>query len=194
MARTKAFDPEEKLTLAMMQFWHHGYDGTSIQGLVDTMGINRFSIYNTFGDKDALFFKSLQHYSVVVFDPLLLPLQSDAPGLERIQAYFLHFVDKLTRVKIKAGCFLQNAVQEAAVTNPEVRPYVASLFDRLRKGFYAALNDAHNANELARLEDIEGGTEFLLMQVQALLALHRQESTRTLKSNVNFLLAEVQSW
>ena len=194
MARTKAFNPQEKLAIAMFQFWQHGYDGTSMQGLVEAMGINRFSIYNTFGGKDELFFKSLQLYSECVFEPLLVPLNSDKSGLQRIQHYFVNLVEKLDSGSVRAGCFLQNAIQETAVTNAEVRPYVASLFDQLRQGFRLALVDALDEKALSRVADVDGAAEFLLMQVQALIVLQRQVSGEQLKSNVQFLLSDINAW
>jgi len=194
MARTKAFNPEEKLTVAMMQFWQYGYDGTSLQDLVDVMGINRFSIYNTFGDKEALFFKSLTHYTKQIFEPLTGPLLSDGPGMQRIQQYFLNLSTILAAGVIKSGCFMQNAVQEASVTNPDVAPYVASVFDRLRQGFINALQDAEKAGELTVVMDAEGAAEFLLMQVQALIVSQRQVSAEQLQANTAFLLADIARW
>ena len=44
MPRALTFDPNEKLDLAMKLFWQRGFEATSMQALVETMGINRFSI------------------------------------------------------------------------------------------------------------------------------------------------------
>ena len=62
MARTKAFDTEEVLDRALRVFWRNGYEGTSMQDLVDGMQINRASIYDTFGNKEALYLRALQRY------------------------------------------------------------------------------------------------------------------------------------
>lgn len=63
MARNKAFNPEEKLEKAMTLFWEKGYNATSMQDLVDGMQLNRASIYDTYGDKYALFQQCLQNYA-----------------------------------------------------------------------------------------------------------------------------------
>ena len=63
MARNKAFDPEEKLEKARNLFWEKGYNATSMQDLVDGMQLNRASIYDTYGDKYALFQQCLQNYA-----------------------------------------------------------------------------------------------------------------------------------
>ena len=54
MSRHKEFDREDVLEKAMQVFWSQGYECTSVQDLVDAMGINRGSIYATFGDKHGL--------------------------------------------------------------------------------------------------------------------------------------------
>lgn len=63
MARNKAFEPGERLEMAKDVFWQKGYQGTSMQDLVDTMGLNRGSIYDTYGDKHSLFLMCLKSYS-----------------------------------------------------------------------------------------------------------------------------------
>lgn len=62
MARPKKFDENEVLDRALEVFWEQGYHATSYENLVDRMGINRASMYNTFGDKHQLFTRSLQRY------------------------------------------------------------------------------------------------------------------------------------
>ncbi|ADV84368.1 TetR/AcrR family transcriptional regulator [Terriglobus saanensis] len=62
MARTKEFDQEEALDAAMHLFWEHGYEATSIQELVEATGVQRQSLYDTFGSKHELFLQSLMRY------------------------------------------------------------------------------------------------------------------------------------
>ena len=58
----KSFDTEEALGKAMAAFWARGYEATSMQDLVDCMGIGRGSIYAAFGDKRRLFMRALALY------------------------------------------------------------------------------------------------------------------------------------
>ncbi|MNC70346.1 HTH-type transcriptional repressor ComR [compost metagenome] len=62
MGRTKEFEINEVLDKTIQLFWMQGYEKTSMQDLVDFMGIHRRSIYDTFGDKHALYMKALQRY------------------------------------------------------------------------------------------------------------------------------------
>ena len=58
----KQFDSDAVLDKAMQAFWARGYEATSMQDLVDCMGINRGSLYATFGDKHSLFIQALRRY------------------------------------------------------------------------------------------------------------------------------------
>ncbi len=55
MGRHFEFNRDETLSKAMSVFWQKGYKATSMKDLVDEMGIQPGSIYNTFGDKHSLF-------------------------------------------------------------------------------------------------------------------------------------------
>lgn len=60
--RPREFDREAALETALLEFWRHGYDGTSIAMLTDAIGIGRPSLYAAFGDKRALFHQAVERY------------------------------------------------------------------------------------------------------------------------------------
>ena len=62
IGRPRGFDEDRALDRAMQVFWRKGYEGTSLADLTKAMGINRPSLYNAFGDKEALFRKVLDRY------------------------------------------------------------------------------------------------------------------------------------
>src|SRR5260370_15325638 len=86
MAGVKQFERSEVLDRAMAVFWRRGYDATSIRDLVEATGINRGSIYGTFGDKKGLFLAVLAHYAEEVAKPLMAELSDPDPrrAIERM--------------------------------------------------------------------------------------------------------------
>jgi AcrR family transcriptional regulator len=63
MGRPRAFSETAALDAAVGVFWEKGYEGASLDDLTGAMGINRSSLYSTFGDKEALFRRAIAHYS-----------------------------------------------------------------------------------------------------------------------------------
>jgi AcrR family transcriptional regulator len=60
--RPLRFNQEDALESALQVFWSRGYEGASMSELVEALGINKPSIYATFGNKEALFHKALAKY------------------------------------------------------------------------------------------------------------------------------------
>lgn len=60
--RPRAYDPDLVLEKALFVFWEKGFAATSLDDLVEATGVNRPSLYAGFGDKEALYLKSMQRY------------------------------------------------------------------------------------------------------------------------------------
>ena len=62
VGRPKGFDVDDVLEKALAVFWAKGYEGTSLTDLTQAMGINKPSLYSTFGNKEELFLKVVDLY------------------------------------------------------------------------------------------------------------------------------------
>ena len=62
--RPRAFDRGAALGSAMLVFWKHGYEATSITDLTAAMGITPPSLYTAFGDKERLFLEAIERYAL----------------------------------------------------------------------------------------------------------------------------------
>lgn len=65
MPRPLQFDRDTVLRQALDVFWKKGYDGASVQNLVEATGLNRGSLYNSFGDKATLFAEVMALYFAI---------------------------------------------------------------------------------------------------------------------------------
>lgn len=121
----KQFDVDDALTRAMHAFWSRGYEATSMQDLVARMGVNRASIYATFGNKHSLFVHALRRYDREHRREWLTRLR-DANGPRRaILAAFESARLAARRAHGSDGCLLVNTALELSPHDPEVAAIVA---------------------------------------------------------------------
>ena len=59
MPRTIEFDHDQALRSAMREFRKNGFAATSIKSLEHATGLSSGSLYNSYGDKNAIFAKAL---------------------------------------------------------------------------------------------------------------------------------------
>src|SRR6478735_2881087 len=106
MARTKDFDESEVLAKAVKLFWLKGYNATSMQDLVDSLGISRSSLYDTYVDKHTLYLKALEFYQNLA-QQQICKISSKAESAKQAIKHLLEFVtDNLLADKQHKGCFL----------------------------------------------------------------------------------------
>ena len=106
MARPREFDVDEALDRATEVFWKRGYEATSVQDLVDALGVNRASLYGTFGDKAGLFSAVLDRYGEQVNGAIARELAPPASGAEAIRGWFRALIRMATRPAGPRGCLV----------------------------------------------------------------------------------------
>lgn len=149
MPRPKAFDPSDKLDEAMTLFWTHGFATTSVPVLEKNLKINRFSIYDTFGDKRTLFLEALKRYAAQLESLLLEPLENGSKGLADLRGFFAGFKGKFGETDQPRGCLLCNTASEIGHDDAEIAEVVSSYFERVESAFLAALKRARELGEIA---------------------------------------------
>lgn len=117
MPRVKQFDEKAVLVKAMELFWKTGYNGTSIQNLVDYLGINRASLYDTFGGKDTLFEKAFALYLEENGRQIRAVLNQEVSIRAGLQKLFELSVEQSVRDPEKKGCFVVNTTTELIPNN-----------------------------------------------------------------------------
>jgi TetR/AcrR family transcriptional regulator, transcriptional repressor for nem operon len=184
MARQKEFDHDEVLHKAMEVFWARGYEATSIQSLVKHMGINRQSIYDTFGDKHALFLQALDRYREIqsrkVFEQL------DRPGSvkKNLRLLFEGVVDKARSEEGRRGCFVGNSMSELAGRCKATANRTCSSVASAEKIFRRALERGREQGELRRVQDTRAVARFLYCNLQGLLLLAKATGDHKMLSDV----------
>ena len=147
MARPREFDPDEALDKAMSVFWRQGYEATSVQDLVESMGINRGSLYETFGDKHSLFIASLKRYCDGHSERFLNELATADDPVNSIRNFMEMLVDGACSGEWQ-GCFMVNTATELALEDREVAACLTARMEKNEAGIHQALAKAKKAGTL----------------------------------------------
>lgn len=172
MPRPREFDRTEVLDRALELFWHRGYEATSMQDLVDAMGIHRGSLYGTFGDKRALFLAALRRYDEVWISSFVAPLSEAGPVRPAIRR-ILEEAGCAATDGARRGCLAINSAVELAPHDPELARRVGSMFSRVEEVLRRALERGRQAGELSAEIDPGALARFLLSVLHGLRVLAR---------------------
>lgn len=144
----KQFDREEALSGAMTLFWAKGFEATSMQELVQAMGVNRASLYDTFGNKQAIYNQALDRYcSFTETHVSQMFAQTDSP-LQSIQQFLMHLAGSSDGMG-ENGCFVNNAAVELAPHDPEIAEKVKAFWQRIEDVLTQVLDNARQQKEIS---------------------------------------------
>ena len=107
-------------------FWKQGYEKTSIQDLVDQMGIHRRSLYDTFGDKHSLFVQTLERYESLIASQIRKQITEEMTTVESIRKIFelAVYSDNAS----PKGCLMVNTAVELSLLDNEISQRIKSAF------------------------------------------------------------------
>lgn len=148
--RPKNYDPDKALTLAMEQFWEGGFSATSLDALSSSTGMNRPSLYAAFGDKKALYLKSLERFSAELRQALgeaLFEHKSLADALSHFYAGAINVY--LSGEGPQRGCFVVCTAPAEAVANEDVRALLDNILMEIDVGLEARIKRAKAQGEIS---------------------------------------------
>lgn len=150
MPKTKQFDEKEVLVKAREVFSVKGYNGTSMDDLVQATGLSRSSIYDTFGDKHGLFLKSLNHYCCSQQGELEKQCaKTDAPR-KKIRAIFDYTLKCILADKGQKGCLMVNMSMELNAVDKEVAAVSLKNMEDMENTFSALVKEGQAKGEIAK--------------------------------------------
>jgi TetR/AcrR family transcriptional repressor of nem operon len=159
MARTKEFDQDLALENAIRLFSQQGYAATSTDDLMQVMGIGRQSMYDTFGDKKALFLKAMQRYSEMSCGLIGDELSKTGSPLLVLRNTLIAFAERKDMASSE-GCMGLNALSEFGLRDSDVNVVMRSAATNLRKQIMGLLNKAAKMGDLPE-KDVTSATDFV---------------------------------
>ncbi|MGZ3764371.1 MAG: TetR/AcrR family transcriptional regulator [Mucilaginibacter sp.] len=168
MARTKDFDENEVLKKAVILFWRKGYSATSMQDLVDELGISRSSLYDTYGDKHTLFIKALETYKESATIKMCNIVSNTLSAKDAIRQLLEINALELIGDNQHKGCFMINAAVEVAPHDDEVSNIVCQNDQHIEDAFYQAIKKGQESGELANKQDARALARFILNTIKGI--------------------------
>lgn len=189
MARPREFEKEAVVVAALAVFWRQGYQATSVQDLVEATGVNRGSLYDTFGDKHGLFLEAVNHYRRQFTARRLAQLEEAGPVREKLAAFFNDVIEFSVGEGRLLGCLMTNAAIEMAPHDRDTALAVAANMAGMERAFRRMLTAAQKAGELSADKSPRDLARFLTATANGLRVMAKVSPERAaLKSVVRVAL------
>jgi len=186
MARPKEFDQDSALRKAVRLFSQQGFAATSTDDLMRAMHVGRQSMYDTFGDKRALFLKALEMYVTESVHAIGAELEKADSALSAIQDALVTFAER-GDLSSAEGCMGLNAISEFGQRDPEVTRITRNAARVQRQALMLTLTRAKTQGELNPAADLEGMADFFESTLAGIrMAAKAGKSRRALRNIAAF--------
>lgn len=179
----KQFNKDEALDKAMQAFWKRGYEATSMQDLVDCTGVNRGSLYATYGDKHALFLSALRTYDERRRH-MLGELERRYSPREAIRKLFGSFIEDADPSGSNRGCFMTNTALELAAHDAKVKGVVATAQEDVEAFFLRMVKRGKAEGDFAEHVKPQEAARALLASLLGMLVLVRSRPDRAVLQSI----------
>ena len=189
-----------QLIEAAVEMFHvRGFNGCSVQDIVETAGVPKGSFYNHFKSKEALGVEVVRAYTRLVAAYVAEAgageiFSGDRTPLERIRAYFEAVIEQNVSCGVRKGCLLGNFATELAPHSTEIANAVTDALDNWSVAIARALAQAQEAGELSKDADVEALGRYLVdgyegAAARAKLIGDRAPMDEFIRTTFDFLLA-----
>lgn len=149
--RPRLFDESQVLAAVMDTFWTRGYAATSLDDLAEAAGINRPSLYATFGDKQTMYLRAVAYFESAMDAQLKLSLDQDRPLIEGLVEFYQSSIDfYLSGEGPPRGCLVICTAATEAPEEPAIRQALARVLAKMDNAFEARIARAVERGELSR--------------------------------------------
>jgi TetR/AcrR family transcriptional regulator, transcriptional repressor for nem operon len=157
MVGVRQFDEQEMIATALDVFWRKGLHDATMQDLAAATGVQRGSLYNAYGDKEAIFQRAFDQYAGQLMDSCGQALAEGDDIAARLQNFLDLLIVNMTSGSPPRGCLTTRTALDGAISSAAVRQRVQGVLSRLEQLVSKAISSAPdkrlaaNANRLARV-------------------------------------------
>lgn len=184
MPKTKQFDEHEVLNKAKDLFHKKGYNGTSMDELVQATGLSRSSIYDTFGDKYSFYIRTLEFYKKQARSDMEKALEKISSPRKKIE-YFLDLTVKdITNDLNRKGCFMVNATTELAGADTKIADIACVNMQEMEEKFYTWIKEGQAAGEISKTHTARSLARHLYNTLTGLRVTGKTNPDKTLLKDI----------
>ena len=157
MVGVRQFDEQEMIATALDVFWRKGLHDATMQDLAAATGVQRGSLYNAYGDKEAIFQRAFDQYAGQLIDSCGQALAEGDDIAARLQSFLDLLIVNMTSGSPPRGCLTTRTALDGAISSAAIRQRVQGVLSRLEQLVSKAISSvpdkrlAANANRLARV-------------------------------------------
>jgi AcrR family transcriptional regulator len=177
--RPRSFDRDEALEGAIVVFWEHGYDATSIAMLKSALGIGAPSLYAAFGDKRALFLEALDRYLRTYGAFTARALTEEPTARDAVERLLREAAAAYTRPDRPRGCLLITAATNCAPQSADIAARLRELRAEGHRALEAKIAAAARTAELPDDTDAHALATYYAAVLQGMSAQARDGAART---------------
>jgi AcrR family transcriptional regulator len=159
MARPKEFDKEKALRKAIRLFSQQGFAATSTDELMRVMHVERQSMYDTFGDKRALFLKALELYVTESVHSIKMELERPGSALSAVQNALVTFAER-KYLSSAEGCMGLNAISEFGQRDADITRITRNAARGQRQTVIRVLTTAKKQGEVSSDANLDSMADF----------------------------------
>ena len=148
--RYKEYNVNRVLEQSIDLFWEKGYNGCSINDIVEKTGVNRFSLYHEFENKEGILYQSLNLYRERYCDEKLTLLKSGGGLVKVIKDFYMSYLDD-TKSPV-GGCYIIHLGTELADSDLNVKKCVTKYLEDIQSLFVSLLSQHQYSLEDANLK------------------------------------------
>jgi len=184
MARPLEFDETAALEAAIGCFWRRGYEATSVRDLAASMGVSAPSLYNTYGDKHALFVQALEHYLDHTTRARIKRLEDTLLPKQAVRKFIEEIIDRSVGDRERRGCFLINSALEIAPHDAKLSALIADRLAEIERFFHRSIRRAQAEGSVPRNRSAKDSARLLLGVLLGIRVLARVRPERALLEGV----------
>lgn len=175
--RPKCFNEQQALQKAMLLFWEHGYEATSISELTHALELTAPSLYSSFGDKAELFYKCIDYYLAHEACPIETIFLEARTAKVAFELFLYDNVQRLVQPDKPSGCMLVVATMNCSDNAQAIQHNILEKRLQIKQRLLDRLMQGVASGDLAATAPLQEMADFYATVLQGLTMQARDGAT-----------------